>query len=42
MVLVILSGIKLLAQDTYVFFGSFNRDKETEENLCLSAGYHQR
>ena len=30
MVLVILSGIRLLAQDTYVFFGSFNRDKETE------------
>ncbi|WP_438829974.1 lactonase family protein [Chryseobacterium oncorhynchi] len=28
--LVILSGIKLYAQDTYVFFGSFNRDKETE------------
>lgn len=28
--LVILSGIKLSAQDTYVFFGSFNRDKEKE------------
>ncbi len=24
------SGVKLLAQDTYVFFGSFNRDKNTE------------
>lgn len=28
--LVILSGIKLSAQDTYVFFGSFNRDKEKD------------
>ncbi|WP_317125893.1 lactonase family protein [Chryseobacterium sp. G0240] len=28
--LMILSGIKLSAQDTYVFFGSFNRDKNTE------------
>lgn len=28
--LIILSGIKLCAQDTYVFFGSFNRDKNTE------------
>lgn len=28
--LVFVSGLQLFAQDTYVFFGSFNRDKETE------------
>lgn len=28
--LVILAGLKLCAQNTYVFFGSFNHDKETE------------
>ncbi|MGE8555844.1 MAG: lactonase family protein [Chryseobacterium jejuense] len=28
--LVILAGLKLCAQSTYVFFGSFNHDKETE------------
>ena len=28
--LVVLSGIRLLAQDTYVFFGSFNREKDAE------------
>ncbi|NIF04789.1 lactonase family protein [Chryseobacterium sp. Tr-659] len=28
--LIILSGIPLYAQNKYVFFGSFNRDKETE------------
>ncbi|MFP3834053.1 lactonase family protein [Chryseobacterium sp. SIMBA_028] len=30
MLVVILSAINLYAQDTYVFFGSFNRDKEIE------------
>ncbi|WP_343679387.1 lactonase family protein [Chryseobacterium arthrosphaerae] len=30
MILLMASGVKLLAQDTYVFFGSFNRDKNTE------------
>ncbi|WP_228448466.1 MULTISPECIES: lactonase family protein [unclassified Chryseobacterium] len=29
-ILVILAGLKLCAQHTYVFFGSFNHDKETE------------
>ncbi|WP_347220077.1 lactonase family protein [Chryseobacterium sp.] len=29
-ILVILAGLKLCAQNTYVFFGSFNHDKETE------------